>query len=80
MIGDTNLDSVNWLENSSRIPLHWEFLNVFANHNLTQRISSPTHYLGNTLDLVTYLALSVILLLETITNSLSQIILLLLLM
>ena len=45
-----NLDSVNWLKNSSSMPLHREFLNVFANHNLSQLISSPTHYLGNTLD------------------------------
>ena len=52
MIGDMNLDSVNWLENSSSIHLHREFLNVFANHNLSQLISSPTHYLGNTLDVV----------------------------
>ena len=52
MIGDMNLDSVNWLENSSSIHLRRDFLNVFANHNLSQLISSPTHYLGNTLDVV----------------------------
>ena len=47
-----NPDTVNWLENSSSIHLHREFLNVFANHNLSQLIISPTHYLGNTLDVV----------------------------
>ena len=49
LIGNMNLDSVNWLENSS--PLHRQFLNIFDNHNLTQLINLPTHYLGNTLDI-----------------------------
>ena len=51
-IGDMNLDSVNWSGNSSSSPLHRQFLNIFDNHNLTQLINLPTHYLGNTLDIL----------------------------
>ena len=47
-----NLDSVNWSENSSSSPLHRQFLNIFDNHNLTQLINLPTHYLGSTLDIL----------------------------
>ena len=43
LIGDMNLDSVNWSENSSSSPLHRQFLNIFDNHNLTQLINLPTH-------------------------------------
>ena len=35
LIGDMNLDSVSWSENSSSLPLHRQFLNIFDNHNLT---------------------------------------------
>ena len=52
LIVDMNLDSVNWSENSSSSPLHRQFLNIFDNHNLTQLINLPTHYLGNTLDIL----------------------------
>ena len=48
LIGDMNLDSVNWSGNSTSSPLHRQFLNIFDNHNLTQLINLPTHYLGNT--------------------------------
>ena len=43
LIGDMNLDSVNWSGNSSSSPLHRQFLNIFDNHNLTQLINLPTH-------------------------------------
>ena len=52
IIGDMNLDTVNWEESSSSTPLHKEFLTIFANHNLSQLITFPTHYLGNTLDIL----------------------------
>ena len=52
IIGDMNLDTVNWEEGSSSTPLHKEFLTIFANHNLSQLITFPTHYLGNTLDIL----------------------------
>ena len=52
IIGDMNLDTVNWEESSSSTPLHKEFLTIFANHNLSQLITFPTHYLGNTLDII----------------------------
>ena len=43
-IGVMNLDSVDWTENSSNIPLHNDFLSLFDSLNLTQLINAPTHY------------------------------------
>ena len=51
-IGDMNLDSVDWTENSSNILLHNDFLSLFDSLNLTQLINSPTHYRGNILDIL----------------------------
>ena len=47
-----NLDSVDWTENSSNIPLHNDFLSLFDSLNLTQLINAPTHYRGNLLDIL----------------------------
>ena len=51
-IGDMNLDSVDWTENSSIIPFHNDFLTLFDSLNLTQLINAPTHYRGNILDIL----------------------------
>ena len=47
-----NLDSIDWIQNTSSTSLHREFLNTFGNNNLSQLITSPTHCLGNTLDIL----------------------------
>ena len=54
VVGDFNLDTVNWdkEESSSNSNMHRKFINLFNNHCLTQLIKKPTHYLGNTLDLL----------------------------
>ena len=52
VIGDMNLDSIDWIQNTSSTSLHREFLNTFGNKNLSQLITSPTHCLGNTLDIL----------------------------
>ena len=52
VIGDMNLDSIDWIQNSSNTAMHREFLNTFGNNNLSQLVTIPTHYLGNTLDIL----------------------------
>ena len=52
VIGDMNLDSIDCIQNTSSTSLHREFLNTFGNNNLSQLITTPTHCLGNTLDIL----------------------------
>ena len=47
-----NLDSIDWIQNSSNTAMHREFLNTFGNNNLSQLVTIPTHYLGNILDIL----------------------------
>ena len=43
IIGDMNLDSINWLYNSASNAVHSSFINLFNELGLTQFISKPTH-------------------------------------
>ena len=52
VFGDMNLDSIDWIQNSSNTVMHREFLNTFGNNNLSQLVTIPIHYLGNTLDIL----------------------------
>ena len=52
VIGDLNLESVNWETNYSTSSIQRGFLELFDNHCLAQMISEPTHYLGKTLDIL----------------------------
>ena len=52
LIGDFNLQKINWSNLSSAVSLEQDFLHVFAENSLLQRINVPTHYRGNTLDLL----------------------------
>ena len=52
LIGDFNLPKINWSNLSSTVSLEQDFLHVFAENSLLQRIVDPTHYRGNTLDLL----------------------------
>ena len=52
LIGDFNLSKINWSNLSSAVSLEQDFLHVFAENSLLQCINVPTHYRGNTLDLL----------------------------
>ena len=52
IIGDFNLDTINWTSGTTSNNLHNNFLNLFHDVGLVQLISSPTHYQGNILDLL----------------------------
>ena len=52
IIGDLNLESVNWENNSSSDNTQSLFLDLFNNLGLTQLINSPTHRHGNILDIL----------------------------
>ena len=52
LIGDFNLPKINWSNLPSTVSLEQDFLLVFAENSLLQRINVPTHYRGNTLDLL----------------------------
>ena len=52
LIGDFNLDTVNWNDICTNNSLHRKFLTLFEDNCLTQLLHSPTHYRGNLLDLV----------------------------
>ena len=52
LIGDFNLPKINWSKLSSTVSLEQDFLLIFAENSLLQRINVPTHYRGNTLDLL----------------------------
>ena len=52
IIGDLNLEPVNWENNSSSDNTQSLFLDLFNNLGLTQLINSPTHRHGNILDIL----------------------------
>ena len=52
LIGDFNFPKINWSNLSSAVSLEQDFLHVFAENSLLQCINVPTHYRGNTLDLL----------------------------
>ena len=52
IIGDSNLESVNWNTFSSTNSIHSHFLDLFQDLGLTQLVSSPTHKQGNVLDIL----------------------------
>jgi len=52
LIGDLNLEAINWESNSSTNRLYSKFLSTFDDLGLDQLISSPTHYRGNILDVL----------------------------
>ena len=52
IVGDFNLDSINWDNNLTSNDLHRKFMNLFEENCLTQILSSPTHCRGNLLDLL----------------------------
>ena len=52
IVGDFNLDSINWDNNLTSNDLLRKFMNLFEENYLTQILSSPTHCRGNLLDLL----------------------------
>ena len=52
IIGDLNLDTVNWDISDTSSSLHRKFINLFEENCLSQIIKSPTHCRGNLLDVV----------------------------
>ena len=52
VIGDFNLESVNWENNYSTSSIQRGFLELFDSHCFAQLISEPTHYHGKTLDIL----------------------------
>ena len=52
IIGDMNLDSINWLYNSASNAVHSSFINLFNELGLTQLISKSTHKGGKILDIL----------------------------
>ena len=52
LIGDFNLDGINWPLRTSSKNLDNKFLDTFSDLNMTQLIDKPTHELGKTLDLL----------------------------
>ena len=52
VIGDFNLDSIDWQQKQSTDAIHNSFLELFDNHCLTQLINEPKHYKGNIRDLL----------------------------
>ena len=52
IIGDFNLDSINWNRNCASHSTHSLFLNLFNNLGLSQLIHSPTHKHGSVLDIL----------------------------
>ena len=51
IIGDFNLDSINWHLNSSSNSTHSHFLNLFNDLGLTQLVQTATHKHNNILDI-----------------------------
>ena len=52
IVGDFNLDTVNWEDCSSTSTIQSRFLEIFDNHCFTQLISQPTHCRGKILDIL----------------------------
>ena len=51
VLGDFNLDSIDWSLSSTSVGLHKKFLDLFADVGLSQLVNCTTHYLGNILDI-----------------------------
>ena len=52
LVGDFNLDNINWDSPCSSSNLQGKFVDLFADHCLTQMVNTSTQTHGNTLDLV----------------------------
>ena len=52
IVGDFNLDTVNWENCSSTSTIQSRFLEIFDNHCFTRLISQPTHCRGKILDIL----------------------------
>ena len=52
IIGDFNLDSIDWHQKEASDGIQNNFLELFDNHCLIQLITEPTHNHGNILDLL----------------------------
>ena len=52
IVGDFNLNGIDWVTGNTRGSIESEFLNGFADLGLTQCINTATHTKGNTLDIL----------------------------
>ena len=52
IVGDFNLNRIDWVTGNTRGSIEREFLNGFADLGLTQCINTATHTKGNTLDIL----------------------------
>ena len=52
IVGDFNLNGIDWVTGNTRGSIEREFLNGFADLGLTQCINTVTHTKGNTLDIL----------------------------
>ena len=52
IVGDMNLDTVNWLSNSTSNRVHTSFINLFDDLGLSQLIHEATHKGGKILDVL----------------------------
>ena len=52
LVGDLNLDGIDWELGYSTNSLYTNFLDTFNDLGLCQLITSPTHYMGNILDVL----------------------------
>ena len=52
IVGDMNLEAVNWHTNSSNNNLQSSYVNLFADIGVSQLILEPTHRSGNILDIL----------------------------
>ena len=52
IVGDFNLDSVDWHRNTASNNTHIPFLNLFSDLGLSQLVFEPTHRSGNILDIL----------------------------
>ena len=52
IVGDMNLDTVNWLSNSTSNRVHTTFINLFDDLGLSQLIHEATHKGGKILDVL----------------------------
>ena len=52
IVGDFNLNGIDWVTGNTRGSIEREFLNGFADLGLIQCINTATHTKGNTLDIL----------------------------
>ena len=52
IVGDFNLNGIDWATGNTRSSIEREFLNGFADLGLIQCINTATHTKGNTLDIL----------------------------